>query len=328
MDRHGLHCSARHRAMGDARVLFDFMQTLYATLESEQVDEVIKKLLKRPSLPVRINEDDVDALPDSPGVYMFYDNRRTPLYIGKSVNIRDRVLSHFSSDHLASKEMKISQNLAAIDHIETAGELGALLQEARLIKKRQPIYNHRLRRYGSLTTIEWDFTREEAVPKIINADTLKPSSISNHYGLFKTNKKAKETLRKLAKEHQLCEKQLGIESVKGACFAYQLKNCKGVCIGEETLLQHQIRMMQALQPLRNKTWPFEGRIGIREVSFNRRYTDIHLFENWCYLGTAHDESQLKQLDLFEQDELMFDLDTYKILIRYFKDNKSLDIIHM
>ena len=328
MDRHGLHCSARHRAMGDARVLFDFIQQLYATLEPEQVDGVIKKLLKRPSLPADINEDDIDELPESPGVYMFYDKRGAPLYIGKSINIRDRVLSHFSSDHLAAKEMKISQNLAAIEHIETAGELGALLQEARLIKKRLPIYNHRLRRYDSLSTIQWDASNENSIPKIISADTLNPGSISNHYGLFKTNKKAKDTLRKLAKEHQLCEKQFGVEKGKGACFAYQLKNCKGVCVGKESLLQHQIRIMQALQPLKNKTWPFDGRISVREVSVNRRYTDIHIFENWCYLGTAHDESQLNQLSLFEKEELMFDLDTYKILLKYFRNNKSSDFIYI
>ncbi len=328
MNRHGLHCSARHRAMGDARVLFDFMQHLYSTLEPEQVDEVIKKLLKRPSLPAGINEDDIDELPESPGVYMFYNKSGAPLYIGKSVNIRDRVLSHFSSDHLAAKEMKISQNLAAIEHIETAGELGALLQEARLIKKRLPIYNHRLRRYDSLATIQWDSSKEDSVPKIINADTLQPKSISNHYGLFKTKKTAKDTLRKLAKEYQLCEKLLGIESGKGACFAYQLKNCNGVCVGEETLLQHQIRILEALQPLKNNTWPFDGRIGIREISLNRHYTDIHIFENWCYLGTAHDEAQLNQLNLFEKDELMFDLDTYKILVKYFRNNKSPDLVFL
>ncbi len=328
MERHGLHCSARHRAMGDARVLFEFMQQLYTTLEPEQVDDVIKKLLKRPSMPAGINEDDIDELPESPGVYMFYDKRGAPLYIGKSINIRDRVLSHFSSDHLAAKEMKISQNLAAIEHIETAGELGALLQEARLIKKRLPIYNHRLRRYDSLSTIQWDNSKSESIPKIISADSLDPTSISNHYGLFKTNKKAKDILRKLAKEHQLCEKLIGIEKGKGVCFAYQLKNCKGACVGEEPLLQHQFRLMQALQPLKNKTWPFDGRIGIREVSLNRHYTDIHIFENWCYLGTAHDEAQLDQLSLFDKEELMFDLDTYKILVKYLRNNKSCDLIYL
>lgn len=132
----------------------------------------------------------------------------------------------------------------------------------------------------------------------------------------------------MAKEHQLCEKQIGLESGKGACFAYQLKNCKGICVGKESYMQHKIRMLDALQPLKNKVWPFDGRIGIKEVSFNNKWTDIHIFENWCYLGTAYDEDQLKQLRLFTNDELMFDLDTYKILIRYLKNNPRSEIINI
>lgn len=326
MQRHGLRCSARHRAMGDARVLFDFMQMLYATLDADQVNVAIKKLLKRPSLPVGICEEDIDALPDTPGVYLFYDSRGALLYIGKSINIRDRVLSHFSNDHRAAKEMKISQNISAIEHIETAGELGALLEEARLIKKRLPIYNQRQRRYDRLCTIQWNPEDTKSKPQIVTADATQPSEISKQFGLFKTKKKAKDKLRAIAKKYQLCEKNLGLESGEGACFAYQLHQCKGACVGKESLLQHQIRLMQALGPLQNKVWPFTGRIGIREVSLNKRRTDIHLFENWCYLGTAHDEAQLNQLHLFQNDEMMFDLDTYKILLRFIKDHPHAQIL--
>ncbi|MBT8125544.1 MAG: GIY-YIG nuclease family protein [Gammaproteobacteria bacterium] len=328
MQRHGLTCSARHRAMGDARVLFDFMHTLYSTLIPGEVDEVIHKLLKRPSLPAGISEDDIDPLPESTGVYLFYDKKGAPLYIGKSVNIRSRVMSHFSGDHRTSKDMKICQTIASIDYKQTAGELGALILESSLIKKYLPIYNHRLRRYDSLTTINWNPDSDNSIPKIITADTLDPKSISNHFGLFKTKKRAKDTLRALAKEHQLCEKQIGLESGKGACFAYQLKNCKGTCVGKESYMQHKIRMLDALQPLKNKVWPFDGRIGIKEVSFNNKWTDIHIFENWCYLGTVYDEDQLKQLRLFSNEELMFDLDTYKILIRYLKNNSGSEIINI
>ena len=326
MQRHGLMCRERHRAMGDARVLFDFMHTLYATLNPDEVDEVIARLLKRPSLPAGITEDDVDQLPESAGVYLFYDNRGTPLYIGKSVNIRSRVLSHFSGDHRSTKDMKICQSIASIDFKQTAGELGALILEASLIKKLLPIHNQRLRRYDRLVSIYWDMESKQSQPKLITADLLEPTSMASSFGLFKSKKKAMDTLRSLAKDYQLCEKYLGLELGSGACFAYQLKKCKGLCVGEETQLQHKIRMVQALQPLKNKTWPFHGRIGIKEQAFASKWTDIHIFENWCYLGTAHDENQLKQLRLFEQEEMLFDLDTYKILLRYFKNNPNIELI--
>ena len=326
MQRHALNCSARHRAMGDAKVLFDFMQVLYKSFSSYEVDDVITELLKRPSLPPDLTEDDIDPLPESPGVYIFYDKQGVPIYVGKSVNIRDRVLSHFSGDHRSAKEMKISQNIHSIEFIPTSGELGALLTESRLIKKLFPTYNYRLRKYKALYTIFLDSDIGQAIPKIISVDQINPNEIDNHFGLFKSKKAATDTLRRLAKEHNLCLKQLNIESGKGVCFAYQLKQCKGVCVEQESVIHHNLRLMQAISPLKNKTWPYQNRIGIKETSRNQKYTDIHIFENWCYLGTAKDEEQLKQLSLFQKDELMFDLDTYKILVKYLKDHPNLDIV--
>ncbi len=328
MLRHGLQCDARHRAYGDAKVLFDFLCTLYSQLEAAEVNEVIARLLKKPSLPPGLKEDDVDAVPDGPGVYEFYDRSGALLYVGKSVRLRDRVLSHFSSDHQHSKEMKISQNIASITCHETAGELGALLLEAKLIKQKLPVYNYRLRRYDRLVTLHYDVHDEDSIISIRTADTVDPTRLSQHYGLFKTNKKAKEALLEIIKQHQLCAKLVGLESGKGACFAYQLKRCRGACVGDEPVIQHRLRLLNALLPLRNQAWPYQGRIGIREISADRKRTDIHLFEHWCYLGSAQDEAELNQLKLFEDNELMFDLDTYRILTAYFKKNEHPDIIEL
>lgn len=328
MQRHNLRCSARHRAMGDARVLYEFMQVLYNTLQSKHVDEVIHDLLKRPSLPKEIDENDIDILPEGPGVYIFNDQKGVPLYIGKSKSIRERVLSHFASDYRSSKEMNIVQNIASISHIETAGELGALLKESRMIKSQLPIYNRRLRKHDSLYTIQWDALDEKSKPTIINDDGLRAEEIQNHFGLFKSRKAAKDSLTRLAKEHQLCAKHLALEKGTGPCFAYQLKQCRGTCVGKESLLQHKIRLLQALQPLKNKTWPFNGRIGIKEKSAHSKWTDIHLFENWCYLGTANDEEKLQQLSLFDGENSMFDIDTYKILLRYLRDSKKVEIVKL
>lgn len=325
MARHDIECSARHRAMGDARVLYDFMQELYLRHNHEYINSTIRSLLKRPSLPANINEEDIDNLPESPGVYLFYDRDNMPLYIGKSINIRERVLNHFSSDHSSSKEMKISQNIASIEFIKTCGELGALLTESKLIKQKLPSYNYRLRRYDRLTTIEYDADKP-GVPQIVTPDTIDAIDIHNHYGLFKTKKAAKDLLLKLAKNHQLCLKKLGLEGGTGACFAYQLKQCKGACIDQETDLQHHLRLLTALQPIKNKTWPYAGKIGIRETGQDQNSSDIHIFDNWCYLGTAQNQSDLDNLTT--QTEPQFDLDSYKILVSYLKHTNQPDIIHL
>ena len=82
----------------------------------------------------------------------------------------------------------------------------------------------------------------------------------------------------------------------------------------------------ALEPLKNKIWPYKDRIGIREYSKYNHQTDIHIFNQWCYLGIAHNESDLNQISVFENDEILFDLDTYKILLQHLKKHPSIEII--
>ncbi|PJC33743.1 hypothetical protein CO051_01135, partial [Candidatus Roizmanbacteria bacterium CG_4_9_14_0_2_um_filter_39_13] len=91
---------------------------------------MINKQIKRPSTPISIDQSMIDVLPEGPGVYLFYGEDSVPLYIGKSKNIRKRVLSHFSSDYMYPKEMDIRKQIKHIDTVQTAGELGALIQES------------------------------------------------------------------------------------------------------------------------------------------------------------------------------------------------------
>ena len=97
--RHGLVVGDRHRALGDARLIHQFWQRLYAELPGEQVDAAIATVMARPSLPPNLDPAAIDALPEGPGVYLFYGENSLPLYVGKSTGIRKRVLSHFAADH-------------------------------------------------------------------------------------------------------------------------------------------------------------------------------------------------------------------------------------
>ena len=96
-------------------------------------------------------EDLVCSLPHTFGVYLFYgENSTIPLYIGKSIDIKKRVLSHFSEGKRSAKKNKLMSQVKHIDYIQTAGELGALLIEARLIKKYLPLHNKQLRKCKSI----------------------------------------------------------------------------------------------------------------------------------------------------------------------------------
>ena len=163
IERHGLVVAERHRALGDARALWLFAQALYASRPADVVDEAVKRILKIPSLPPQLPADALEAIPEMPGVYLFYGDNPLPLYIGKSTNLRERVAAHFSSDWRSETDLRLSAEIRRIEIEPTAGELGALLREATLVKLRMPAHNRALRRKADAGVMRWEPGREPDV---------------------------------------------------------------------------------------------------------------------------------------------------------------------
>ncbi len=318
IERHDLKADARHRALADADLLWQLWQKLTTTLPAETFDAALASLLQRPSLPSHLPTDALDQIPDAPGVYLFYGENDLPLYVGKSVRLRQRVLSHFNADHKLYKDMRLSQQLHRIEVRETAGEIGALLLEAQLVKDLQPVHNRLLRRQGDLCA--WRLKEDDkgrTQPVLTYASEQDFGRADRLYGLFSSKRKAETALREMAESHQLCLVQLGLEKQAGTnkpCFGWQLKRCKGVCVGKEAESFHRARLEAALSSLHVKTWPHAGAVGLVE-RFGDDRTDIHVVNNWCYLGTARSEHELHSLLEHAPARPAFDLDTYKILSR-------------
>ncbi|MCM0044159.1 MAG: exonuclease domain-containing protein [Burkholderiaceae bacterium] len=317
IERHALKADARHRALADADLLWQLWQKLKATLPAETLGAALQSLLQRPSLPSHLPTDALDAIPDTPGVYLFYGENDMPLYVGKSVRLRQRVLSHFNSDHKLYKDMRLSQQLHRIEVRQTAGEIGALLLEAQLVKDLQPVHNRLLRRQGDLCA--WRLKEDDkghTLPVLTFASEQDFGRADRLYGLFSSKRKAEAALRELAEAHQLCLLQLGLEGRVGngkPCFNWQLKRCKGVCIGKEAESFHRARLEGALANLHVKVWPWPGAVGLVERDGDR--SDVHVVNNWCYLGTARSDDELWTLLEQQPSRPAFDLDTYKILSR-------------
>lgn len=310
--RHGLNCQPRHRALGDARAMHDFFEISCRQQGEAAVQAAADVQLRRPTLPAALDPSLIDRLPEAPGVYLFHDSAGRLLYVGKSVNLRTRVLAHFSADHALHKEMRISAQLADIRWIETAGELGALLAEARLIKQEVPVHNRRLRRQNSLFTWQLDTRGEWHRPVLGGEAEMGAFESRGCFGLFRNRRAAKIALRKLCASDGLCPVRCGLEKGDGPCFAYQLGRCRGACAGRESPTLHNLRLSAALAALRITAWPFQGVIGLRETDEARRRQDLHLFENWCWLGTAEREQDIEAL-LADRSARKFDLDVYRIL---------------
>ncbi len=315
LQRHALDCEARHRAMGDARALWLLAQKWTAEQGSAVVRSAVDALAKSQSVPAGLADPAFDTIPASPGVYFFHGDNDVVLYIGKSINMRARVMSHFSGDYRSGKDMQIARQIRRIDWQQTAGELGALLLEARLVKQLAPLHNRKLRRNTQLCSWHWRDGDTENPPRLATVAEIDPAHFGELYGLFRSHAAATEALREIAAAHELCTVLLGLEKREGACFAHQIKRCRGACAGLESRAQHALRLKTALVSMRMLPWPFAGRIAIRENALDGETTELHVMDHWRHLGTARDASALEAI-AGNRALPEFDVDTYKILRRF------------
>ncbi|MBU3578256.1 exonuclease domain-containing protein [Polynucleobacter sp. UK-Kesae-W10] len=305
---HGLEVSARHRALGDADLLLQFWRVCESKFGKEKINEAINQLVGNPSLPPNIDKALIDAIPDAPGCYIFYGENQTPLYIGKSISLRSRVIGHFQGALTQRKEMKLSLQVRDIDWIETSGELGALILESRLIKERMPSMNIKLRRSKDLCG--WSLVEDSSgvlMPTLVTQHQLAPGLQENLYGLFYSKREAHSYLKAIAKKYHLCEALLGLEKrVEGkSCFGYQVKQCGGACLNLTPITLHNLQLKTALELFKVQVWPYAGPIAIKEGG------EMIVLDKWCYLGTAINQDEL--YELAASGEVEFDLDIYKIV---------------
>ena len=224
----------RHRAMGDAiatKTLFELLLSIDNNPEALNLNGVQSDLSK--SL--------VENLPKSAGVYYFYNNRQELIYVGKSVNIHDRVMSHLNNNqHKKAVEMKSA--IADVQYKETGSELLALLLESSEIKKNQPKYNRAQRRtffnYGLYSFFDEDGYMNIKVMRIVN-------ELSPIY-TYSSLQEGKEHLERICEEYGLCQKLSGLYDNSGACFYYQIHQCVGACIGEEVAEDYNAKVTMAL----------------------------------------------------------------------------------
>lgn len=203
IERHGLVCPTRHRALPDAAVLAQFWQSLRESWPPEVLDAAIERVARRPSLPAHLPPDLIDDLPETPGVYRFYGEGDTLIYVGKAKQLRERVLAHFLAAGRDAKSQRLSSQVRRIEWTETAGELGALLLEARLVREQKPVYNRRLR--GDTETWTWQFDDSPQPPTLSRLEGPIPSSL-DHFGLYRSARAARTALTTLARESKLCLK--------------------------------------------------------------------------------------------------------------------------
>lgn len=329
-ERFNFTCENRHRAFEDAHLLWQFYQKIQGMFETELLDAAYAKVTKKPSLPVYLSSEYLESLPERPGVYSFYGEGGVPLYIGKSTNLRDRVLSHFSSDHSSSKEMKIAQQIRSLEIDETPGELGALLLESQKIKQVAPLFNRQLRNLEKVTCLVKDESQEYTTVQIVQKDTILPAEFETILAVFRSKGQAETYVLDKAKEYKLCHKLLKLEHTKTSCFQYRLDNCKGACIQKEKPLFYNMRFLEAFNGSGIKQWPYKGAVALVEENQETQKVEVFVINQWCLLQRIRSDNNGDITSLLSEandiQEVQFDLDTYKIIQKFI--GKSRPDIHI
>lgn len=322
MERFGLACENRHRAFDDAKVMWEFYEKVITEHTHLPIEETLKVVLKQPSVPLNVPVVELETLPEGPGVYLFYGEGDVPLYIGKSNNIRERVLSHFSGDHTRDSEMIIAQQMKRIETIETAGELGALLLEAKLVKEKKPMFNKRLRS-GGIFTVLFEQKDEDGYYRVhVEEVTSIPAErLNSIIAVTRSKKKAKEDLEQIAKTYGLCKKLLGLEKTSGSCFGNKLGSCNGACVKEEDPEVYNLKHIGVFSQYRIKPWPYNGPVLYTEHNGTTNQREHFIIDKWCYLGTA-DDTDLWDISTTRYT-YEFDHDMYMILKAFLKKKQQL-----
>ncbi len=296
IERYGLVCSVRHRALPDAQAVADF---LLAACHSHGIDRMqieIDRQLKTISLPPQLPTSLREELPEGAGAFRYLDAEGCVLHIGRANRVRAAVLAQLGSEHNKASA-RLRERIAHLEWRAASSEWSAHLQELlwRQQTRSQDRYTLRLRNRG-----------EEPVVRALRGDCLEDC-----YGEFRTEALATRVLQQLARRHGLCLRLLGLEAGEGSCVAHQLDRCRGACVGKESRMAHDLRVQIAFADQAFRAWPFAGRVVFTEA---RTVTGAaHVFDRWCYLGTAAHEDALQEL-MMSTAVLHFDPHIYRLTL--------------
>ena len=326
IERFNIEGEQRHRALGDARVLWRLLQKLADRHPPGEIEYAVHEILRRPGLPSNLPPDALDGLPHAPGVYLFYGLNEQPIYIGKSIDLRARVASHFNAEHRMPRDLQLSQEIHRLEWEETSGEFGALLRESELIKTRLPAHNVAARRKSNQVLASFDAAGHLTLAQSAAVDLI---PLGRCYGPFNSRSALRRFLIQLAAEHRLCLKTIGLEGRHktipdgSPCFNYQLRRCRGACVGSESIGEHAARLQESMRPWLLPVWPFEGAIALIERNKQRFSEQWHVFDQWCWLGTVKSFDAARELA--RNAQRVFEADAARLAVQALSGGKGWEL---
>ncbi len=239
-DQLNIPITGRHRAGGDAEATVKLFEILLSLDDQKLTFGRLNNNHYHFENP-NVSAEMIDSLPQDIGVYYFYNAAGELIYIGKSKNIRKRILSHLLNTK-TRKAIAMRQEIADISYELTGSELVALLKESAEIKLKKPLYNSAQRR----TYFQYGLFTDQQIDGYIRLELRRIKEGSLPLTAYASRKEGTEHLYYLNDEYRLCLSMTGLNKSRGACFHYAIKKCHGACMGKEPPAEYNLRVMAAL----------------------------------------------------------------------------------
>lgn len=295
-----INIEGRHRAAGDALAtvkLFELLLAKNAVTGTNLFSNQAHALSK----------EKIASLPGKPGVYYFIDNKNTVIYIGKSNDIHQRVLSHLCNA-TTKKAIEMRNNITDVSWEETGSELIALLLESSEIKKHKPLYN-RMQRRSAYNYGLFSFEDENGY---INLEIKKISDEEIPLTSFHFQQEGLDYLHELAERHALCKKLCHLDDSTGACFLTQIHSCFGACTGNENADLYNVRVNKGINSFKYRSPDF---FIIDRGRFQNEHAIVKV-ERGRYIGFG----------FIPEDAVSNDLETLHDCIKQYNDNRDIQSI--
>lgn len=264
----------RHRARGDAHATVLLFQKLLRTKDAAEVFKTfLNSRSQEATLPPHLPKKVFENLPTQPGIYYFKNANGKIIYIGKAINIKKRVLSHFYDK--STKEVQLCQDTVDIDFELSGSELLALLMESNAIKHHYPKYNRaqkrKLQQYGIFSYED----RNGILHLAFNKLKMAPNALDTFYNITD----CRLYLEKICEVFRLCPKYCHLQENVNSCSHYKI-TCDGICTEKESAPIYNNKVKQAMQHIKSKKENFI----IKEKGRNSDEDAFILVRNNIYIG--------------------------------------------
>ena len=285
----GIPISDVHRAHGDARATVELFKVL---LEKDSEKEIISthiKTLNKKQVPNKYLAI-IDDLPAETGVYYLHNKAGDILYIGKSKNIKKRVLTHLTGS--GRKAQKIQKTIDSVSFERCGNECLALLKEQHEIKKNQPRLNHALkfRHFAMGIRLNTATPYHQLLIEQVRQE-------HSYLDVFKNKKEAEGRLRFWIEKFDLCAQQTSFSTAASSCFNYGIEKCKGACVGDEKCDSYNARLKAVEESLR---YPHSDMLiidrgkNVNEKSFI--YIKDAVFQGYGYYQLNHQINTVEKIE--------------------------------